>query len=198
MKKIPEFPEITEGMKSKYNYWAVDPSGDFWVFRSTPEIGSAQWIINPILEDGDRAKGVTKLGGELRDWTKAIGYLSRGKPDNWDSLWVVEEPKHTTLTNREVLTALLEGKEIQRTRIKEGENSPKWSKVLYLPFFAFDDLDERYQRTSLVKDHWTYRIKPETKTVRVFNGVELPDCITEPLQHGETYYVAGVSAVGGV
>lgn len=104
--------------------------------------------------------------------------------------------EHKTLTNREVLTALLDSKIIQEAIIKEGENTPpKWFNVVYCPFFTTVDLDEPFKRPSVTEDLYIYRIKPETETVRVFNGVELPDCITEPLQYGETYYVAHPTVV---
>ena len=104
--------------------------------------------------------------------------------------------QHKTLTNREALTALLEGKEIQELDKRGvGEETPEWCSVDNFPLFSVENLDEPFKRFIFTDDPYIYRIKPETKTVRVCNGVELPDCITEPLKNGETYYVAGVSAV---
>lgn len=97
---------------------------------------------------------------------------------------------YKTLTNREVLTALLEGKEIQEARIEEGEKPLWWEKVMFFPFFAADGLDSRFRMGDFEVDKYIYRIKPETKAVRVFNGIELPDCITEPLEDGQVYFAA--------
>lgn len=189
MKKIPEFPEITEEIKSGYNYWAIDQDGEFWVYKYKPELHINCWVP---LEDWtlEGAQAIIILEGKLKDYKESIGKLSDGKPDNWDSLWVVEGPKYTTLTNREVLTALLEGKEIQEAFIGEGEEILKCDTVTYFPFFSTDDLDSSFRRLTYEENPCIYRIKPETKTVRVFNGVELPDCITEPLELGDTFYLA--------
>lgn len=104
--------------------------------------------------------------------------------------------EHKTLTNREVLTALLEGKEIQELdSIWVGEETPEWCTVDLFPLFSVENLDEPFKRFLYTDGTYIYRIKPETKTVRIFNGVELPDCITEPLQLKETYYIVHLNSV---
>lgn len=199
MSTIPDFPIITEEMKQDYTYWAIDDDGEFWIYKYKPKTYSWYWHLYSTNNELDIFK-VAEFETLLKDWKKAIGKLSDGKPDNWESLWVTTQhttTQHETVTVREVLTALLEGKEVQKTFLMNGTDTiSEWEKPQYFPFsvLSVDMLDKPASYTG-ESGTYIYRIKPETKTVRVFNGVELPDCITEPLHAGEVYYVALIQEV---
>lgn len=86
----------------------------------------------------------------------------------------------SVLTYRDLLKAQVAGKTAQYWSIDNGGAWLDFKVTLAVDIHSLDD----------VLDSGRYRIKPETKTVRVFNGVELPDCITEPLELGDTFYLA--------
>lgn len=89
-----------------------------------------------------------------------------------------------TLTNREAMTALLEGKKVQQCWVggNTSEQPEVWETIDYLGIKISGGLDNPVGTGAWEEGMFIYRIEPENKTVRIFSIVELPHCITEHLK----------------
>lgn len=67
-----------------------------------------------------------------------------------------------------------------------------WQKFDYILDNQWDDMNcvglIELERLDEIVDPNIYRIKPKVRTVRYCNGIELPQCVTEPLEKGAVYY----------
>ena len=81
-------------------------------------------------------------------------------------------------TFRELIESQLSGVIWQKFGYTDKD---QWGDMNYVAFLELERLDK-------IVDPCIYRIKPKTRTVRICNGIELPECVTEPLEDGTPYY----------